>query len=319
MKGRVIKFEPLLMERVWGGRELAGRFGKNLPAGVPVGESWEIVDREEAQSVVVGGEWAGHTLHDLWSQHREGVFGEPYGGHPAERFPLLIKLLDAREKLSLQVHPPEHLAPALEGEPKTEMWFFLDCDPDACIYAGVKPGVGKEEFRAMLENGVAEEGVLLHPVRRGESIFIPSGRLHAIGGGNLIAEIQQNSDTTYRVFDWNRVGLDGKPRELHIEASLASIDFEDHAPEIRPAGSGVLAGCPYFSVELLKPFVALPASLKERFVILGGVEGVARLAANDGRAGVELLPGEFVLISPGDPSDIEITGDAAVLCIQLPV
>ena len=204
-----ISFEPIAMERVWGGASLA-RFGKKLPPGAPIGEIWEMVDREDVQSVVTSGELEGKTLNDLWRHHREGVFGSAYITHPSERFPILVKLLDAAEKLSVQVHPPSHKALELRGEPKTEVWYFLDCTDDANIYAGLKKGITREAFQKLLKTGGVETALHEIPVRTGESIFIPSGRLHAIGAGNVIIEIQQNSDTTYRVFDWNRTGQEAQ-------------------------------------------------------------------------------------------------------------
>lgn len=243
-----ISFEPIAMERVWGGAGLI-RFGKKLPAGVPIGEIWEVVDREDAQSVVIGGEHDGKTLNDLWQHQREEVFGSDYITHRSERFPILVKLLDATDKLSVQVHPPFHKALELGGEPKTEVWFFMDCAEDANIYAGLKKGVTREAFQKLLETGGVETALHEIPVRAGESIFIPSGRLHAIGAGNIIIEIQQNSDTTYRVFDWNRAGLDGKPRALHIAESMASIDFEDFEPGVKPSADPLVADCEYFHVE----------------------------------------------------------------------
>lgn len=243
-----ISFEPIAMERVWGGVGLS-RFGKKLPPGARIGEVWELVDRDVAQSVVTGGEFEGKTLNDLWLHQREGVFGSAYITHRSERFPILVKLLDAADKLSVQVHPPAHKAQEFGGEPKTEVWYFLDCTKDANIYAGLKNGVTRESFQKLLETGGVETALHEIPVRIGESIFIPSGRLHAIGAGNLIIEIQQNSDTTYRVFDWNRVGLGGKPRALHIAESMASIDFEDFEPVVKSATDPLVADCEYFHVE----------------------------------------------------------------------
>src|SRR5215210_1622800 len=208
-----ITFEPLFMERLWGGRRLEASLGKRLPPKARIGESWEIVDREEAQSVVHNGMFRGKTLHELWTEHRDTVFGAvPDAG----RFPLLIKLLDAQERLSIQVHPPAEIAPALHGEPKTEMWYFADCHGGSEIFAGLKRGVTREGFERALRDGLVAEQVHRITVKRGDAMFIPSGRLHAIGAGNLIVEVQQNSDTTYRVFDWNRIGLDGKTREIHL-------------------------------------------------------------------------------------------------------
>jgi mannose-6-phosphate isomerase len=236
------------MDRVWGGRLLETEYGRKLPdAAMPYGESWEVVDRPGEQSVVRGGRFDGRTLHELWTRHRADIFGED--APESERFPLLIKILDAKDTLSLQVHPPLSEAAALQGEPKTEMWVIAGAAPGAVLYAGVKPGTTRESFAAALANGTAAGLVPELPVQAGDFIFIPSGRLHAIGAGLLIFEIQQNSDTTYRVFDWNRPGLDGQPRTLHLEESLRCIDFTDTAPAPGiPNTDGLLATCGYFTV-----------------------------------------------------------------------
>lgn len=235
------------MERVWGGRKIATKLGKALPPDVPIGESWELVDREDAQSVVAAGELAGTTLHDLWTKMREPIFGPGLPDTP--RFPLLAKILDARETLSVQVHPPAHRAAELKGEPKTEMWYLLDADPGAELFAGFRRGTTRADFEQAIGPGRVAD--LLHriPVKAGDAMFIPSGRCHAIGAGSLIVEIQQNSDTTYRVFDWNRTGLDGKPRALHVAESLASIDFDDIEPSLANPDAEVVVSCPEFHVE----------------------------------------------------------------------
>jgi mannose-6-phosphate isomerase len=291
-----IIFEPLAMERVWGGRRLEQLFGKALPPGVPVGESWEIVDREDAQSVVHDGPLRGTTLHELWASSRGEIFGSAYEPHTAARFPMLIKLLDARERLSVQVHPPVHVSEALGGEPKTEMWYFADALPGASIYAGLKRGVTRQQFETLLREGRVEETLHIIPVESGDSIFIPSGRLHAIGEGNVIVEVQQNSDTTYRVFDWNRTGLDGVPRKLHIEESMASIDFEDFEPTVNHLDQGVIAQCPYFVVEKLQLSSPVPACGDGRFSIITVVSGAASCAA------ITFKPGDFFLV-PASAAD----------------
>jgi mannose-6-phosphate isomerase len=186
-------------------------------------------------------------LHELWCQKREEIFGSGLPNTP--RFPLLCKLLDAQERLSVQVHPPAAVAPQLHGEPKTEMWYLLEASLDSDLYAGLKRGVDRGEFDSALHEGRVAEKIHSFPIHAGDAMFIPSGRVHAIGAGNLIVEVQQNSDTTYRVFDWNRLGLDGKPRQLHIDESMASIDFDDVEPApVTPAGE-VLVECPEFRVE----------------------------------------------------------------------
>ena len=242
-----LSFVPLYMDRVWGGRRLETVLGRNLPLQRPIGESWELVDREDAQSVVDGGEFAGMTLHELWMNHREDVFGK--GLPDSKRFPLLAKILDAQDTLSVQVHPPAHLAAKLGGEPKTEMWYLLDAEPGSELFAGFTRTATREKFEHALASGLTAD--LLHriPVEAGDSIFIPSGRCHAIGAGCLIVEMQQNSDTTYRVFDWNRVGLDGKPRQMHVEQSLECMDFDDLEPGLIHAVGEGLVECEFFKVE----------------------------------------------------------------------
>lgn len=240
-------FEPLFMERVWGGRRLETLLGKRLPPSVRIGESWEIVDREEAQSVVHEGPFRGWTLHELWVERRAQIFGT--GLPESRRFPLLFKVLDAQERLSVQVHPPAEVAPRLNGEPKTEMWYLLDALLDSDLYAGLKQGVDRESFERSLHEGHVAGQLHSFPIKAGDAMFIPSGRVHAIGAGNLIVEVQQNSDTTYRVFDWNRLGLDGKPRELHIAESMASINFDDTEPAIVEPAGDVLVECVEFCVE----------------------------------------------------------------------
>lgn len=241
-----ITFKPLFMERVWGGRRIAEELGKPLPPGAIIGESWELVDREDAQSVVEGGEFDGATLHELWTEHRARIFGAARGG---ERFPVLAKILDARETLSVQVHPPASLAAAMKGEPKTEMWYLLGATPEAEVFAGFRKGMTREEFERALAEGRTAETLHRIPVRTGDCIFIPSGRCHAIGGGCLIVEIQQNSDTTYRVFDWNRAGLDGKPRQLHVAESLMATDFADHEPALQPGVGERVVTCEFFHID----------------------------------------------------------------------
>lgn len=308
-----IQFEPIFMERVWGGRELEARFQKPLPHGQTIGEIWELVDRPEAQSVVHSGEMRGCKLHDLWTSHREKIFGRPYASHPAGRFPLLIKLLDARSRLSVQVHPPAAMAPALNGEPKTEMWYFAHCDPGAVIFAGLKSGVDRARFERSLHDDTVENCLHAVSVHDGESIFIPSGRLHAIGEGNVIVEVQQNSDTTYRVFDWNRRGLDGKPRQLHIAESLECIDFRDFEPGVQHIEVGTLADCPFFKVEKLVP--PCGATDPECFSIFSVLTGTVACG------GREFVAGSFFLVPAGSGLDVEAASDsgARLLRIELPL
>jgi len=240
-------FKPILQERIWGGRNLATLFNRTLPEDKKIGESWELVDRPEAVSDIVSGPGVmpdtHQNLHTLWQEKRTEIFGTK--APDFSRFPILIKLLDCQENLSVQVHPQ----PGQEGEPKTEMWYFLETKPEAKIYAGLKKGVTREKFETAI--GTPELPGLLHTLHPAQSdaMFLPSGRVHAIGAGNVILEIQQNSDTTYRVDDWGRVDDNGRPRALHREQALASIRFNDTEPQlVQPHGERVLQ-CAYFSVE----------------------------------------------------------------------
>jgi mannose-6-phosphate isomerase len=288
----LIRLKPLYMERVWGGRTLESEYGRHLPdPSIPYGESWEIADRPGEQSVVLEGPFAGLTLNELWLKHRPEVFGS--AAPDTGRFPLLIKILDARDTLSLQVHPPLSEAAALQGEPKTEMWVIAAAEPDASLYAGVVPGTTRESFAAALADGTAATLVPKLPAKAGDFIFIPSGRLHAIGAGLLIFEIQQNSDTTYRVFDWNRVGLDGKPRALHVPESLRCIDFSDTTPSLgQAAPDGLLATCEYFTVHRREAPAATGATVGNpgQFLMLGILSGQLTLA------GSSLHPGDWALV-----------------------
>lgn len=282
---RPIRFAPHYQSRVWGGRRLQTLLGRHLPdATTPFGESWEVSDRAEAMSTTP----EGLTLNDLWQNHRAEVFGAMQS--PSPSFPLLMKILDACDDLSIQVHPPANIAPQLGGEPKTEMWFIAHADPGAKIYAGLKKGVTRADFEVALAKGTLAEVVhVLHP-RTGDCLFIPSGRIHAIGAGLLIYEIQQNSDTTYRVFDWNRVGLDGKPRALHIAESLASIDFTDFEPAMQtPDADGTLASCEHFEVKLVSAHAQIGRTGEN--LTLAVTRGQIDLAGETFRAGdFALLP-----------------------------
>src|SRR5687768_5967711 len=222
-------FEPILKERIWGGRRLAALYDKPLPAEVAVGESWEISDRPGDVTVISNGPLRGQTLRWLMEHHGAELLGATppaIGG----RFPLLCKILDARDKLSLQVHPPADLKHL--GDPKTEMWYIAAADPGAELFVGLRSGVTRDAFERAVASGTVADCFHRIAVQAGDAMFLPSGRVHAIGAGLVIFEIQQNSDTTFRVDDWNRVGLDGQPRELHVPQSLASIDFSDFEPQL---------------------------------------------------------------------------------------
>jgi mannose-6-phosphate isomerase len=266
-------FEPIYQERVWGGQSLCSAFGRSLPDGCRIGESWELVDREEAQSVVQKGPFKGWTLHRLWTERRAEIFGAEFDNH---RFPILIKILDATDRLSVQVHPPATLAEELQGQPKTEVWYFVQTEPGAQVYAGLKKGVTRDHMQQALADGVVESLVHSLATETDSFIFIPSGRIHAIDRGNLIFEIQQNSDTTYRLFDWNRLDSDGKPRKLHVSESLACTDFEDVEPALGVPKGEIIASCPHFHVERWELREARKANTLPQFAVFQCVAGAVR-------------------------------------------
>ncbi len=311
-----IAFAPIYKTRVWGGRRFEALMDRELPDGQPYGESWELCDREEAQSEVLDGPFAGRTLHDLWTRQRAEVFGRRYANHPAERFPILLKVLDCEDTLSLQVHPPAERAGELRGEPKTEMWYVAHAEPHAAIYAGLKAGAARPAFEHALSAGSVAD--LVHQVvpEKGQFMFVPSGRLHALGAGLLVYEIQQNSDTTYRVFDWNRMGLDGQPRELHVAQSLKCIDFEDFEPPMQSAApDGSLASCPWFDVrqQTLPHGGSATLARPEDFTVVAVTEGSLEVA------GRTVAAGGFVLVPPADHARLaSAVQSAAWLEIRLP-
>ena len=239
------------------------------------------------------------------------------------RFPLLIKILDAQDDLSLQVHPPAPRAEELKGEPKTEMWYVTDAQPDAAIYVGLRKGVLRADFERAVSEGTVAECVHRHRVRPGDAMFMPSGRVHAIGAGNVIFEIQQNSDTTYRVFDWNRVGLDGRPRELHVEQSMASIDFDDFEPalvagQIESRGDArvrPLARCPQFTVEQYTLTAGQSADIaRETMHILGVISG--EVSVTSATHAFCLRPGQFCMVPACNAARVEAIEDASFLRVE---
>lgn len=292
-----LTFRPVFKERLWGSRALESLYGKVLPANLPIGESWEVTDRPEGMSVIDRGPLAGRELRWLLEQHGPELMGPTPLLHG--RFPILAKILDAQDTLSLQVHPPAAVAPSLNGEPKTEMWYVADARPGAQLYVGLKRGVTREQFSERLHTGGVADCFHRVPVRSGDAMFVPSGRVHGIGAGCVIFEIQQSSDTTYRVFDWNRTGADGKARELHIPQSLASIDFNDFEPALLPdptPGSPVrpLVSCPYFDVELRRIGPETSVTFGGELLILAITQGEACVTHNASETA--LHPGDFCLL-----------------------
>jgi mannose-6-phosphate isomerase len=300
MKLYPLTFDPIFKERIWGGRNLETLYGKPLPPDRRIGESWEISDRPGDESVVANGPLRGTTLHSLMEQRPEALLGPRRPMPP--RFPLLVKIIDAQETLSLQVHPPAGPAAQLGGEPKAEMWYVTRTGPASELFVGLKTGVTRAKFEQELDLQTVAGCFHRIPVKPGDAMFLPSGRVHALGGETVIFEIQQNSDTTYRVFDWNRVDGTGKARALHVAQSLASIQFNDFEPALLP--QTVLAAPPgtirplvkneLFEVEVRTLPAGASLELTDgRMQIIGVIEGALRVEAEEP---VALRAGQFCLV-----------------------
>jgi mannose-6-phosphate isomerase len=308
-----LTFEPIFVERMWGGRRLESEFHKKLPPQKRIGESWEIVDRPEAQSRVAAGPLCGRTLHELWTQHREEMFGDV---PDTPRFPLLIKVLDAQEKLSLQVHPPENVATRLGGEPKSEFWYVAAADPGAEIFLGFREPITRDRFKERLRDGTVIDHVHRIAVQTGDAVFLPAGRVHAIGAGNLLIEIQQNSDTTYRASDWNRTDpATGMKRDLHIEQAIQCIDFEDVQPKLIHSEGELLLSHSLFEIRKWNLDEGREAAPLGEFAI------VCCLTGNVDCAKAKLAPGEIFLIHAhlGDRQLKPLTPDTSLLRVTIPV
>jgi mannose-6-phosphate isomerase len=307
-----LQFRPILKRMRWGGRRLGTLLGKSLGDGHDYAESWELADCGSDQTTVVGGPYHGWSLRRLVETHGTALLGL---NATAEHFPLLVKFLDAHDRLSLQVHPNDDQAQKMGRGPrgKTEAWLILFADPQARIYAGLAPGVDRAAFVRALDHNRVEECLHNYEVHPGDCVMVPAGTVHAIGEGVVLAEIQQQSDVTFRIDDWGRLGADGKPRELHREEALACVDFDRGpvnpvVPQTRTEENQtveVLATCSFFEMRRrhLSGDWQLPDD--ERFRILMPLAGSVSVRHGDwnhscGLGNILLIPAclEGVSIEP---------------------
>ncbi|MDD5698171.1 MAG: class I mannose-6-phosphate isomerase [Victivallaceae bacterium] len=299
-------FKPIYHGKMWGGTQIREFLKRDdvpeLPE--PVGESWELADREDEQSIVVNGALKGTTLTQLVKHYGKTLLGNKYNGG---RFPLLVKIIDAGERLSLQVHPDEQACARLGNgaEPKTEMWYILNARKGAKIMAGMNPRSTRQQLLNTLQSAEAEKYLQVFHSEPGDAYFITSGTLHAIGEGNLLIEIQQNSDTTYRVSDWGRVDQDGKPRELHYEQALEAINYINRTSPRIPGVVGVVGHnrkfpvvnrCRFFAVDDLRLVAEWNenTTLSNSFHLVSCINKPIRITA--GTDEVKLNPAQTCLI-----------------------
>lgn len=254
-------FKPIYKEIMWGGKLMKKTLKRDLPkTNGPIAESWEISDRKGDESVIENGPLAGTPINKLLKKFGKQIIGDSF--NEKDRFPLLVKIIDAGKRLSLQVHPDEQACMELKGaEPKTEMWYIMAADDKARIIAGLKQHCTQREFIDKASSSDIEDCLQTFKSVPGDAYFISSGRVHAIDAGNLLLEIQQNSNTTYRISDWGRVGMDGKPRELHVEQAMKCVNFADRSSPRITGVSGttshnrkypIINRCPFFSVDDLR-------------------------------------------------------------------
>lgn len=313
-----LKFNPIYKERIWGGRSFENYFNRKLPLDALIGESWEIVDRQQDQSIVCEGPLKNCSLSELLAKYPEAIMGPFWKSQKKERFPLLVKWLDCQKTLSLQVHPPQQVTAKIGGEPKSENWYIVDAKQEAKLFVGLKEGTTRQSFEQSINNNEVHYHLHTINARPGHSVFIPSGRIHAIGGGNLILEIQENSDTTYRVYDWGRKGLDGNARKLHIKESLESINFDDQKPIILGAStqhSCTLTHCPLFRINqcFLRSKEAYYFDEKSGPHLLSIVQGKGRIIEHTTNITGSLSPGDNIILPYAGRFNLEATSNLLIL------
>ena len=311
MKLYPLKFEPIFKERIWGGQGLRKIFGKEIDANLNIGESWELADLPEDKSVICNGQLAGVNIAEAMERFGDAISGkEGYRGP----FGLLIKFLDACQTLSVQVHPDADTCKRTgKGDPKTECWYVIAADKGAFIYKSLKAGTTRENFKAAIEDGTVDRLLEKVEVQVGQCHMLPAGTAHAIGPGLLIAEIQTPSDTTYRVFDFNRKGPDGKPRQLHIEEAMEAIHFDASGDDLSVRTDGRLVESDVFTVDKLELATESQVEFADgQMRVLIIIEGSGSIAGDETET-VNYSAGDTILL----PAVYEgiMRADSATVCL----
>lgn len=309
----LIKFQPLLKQTIWGGNKIIPF--KHLDTKLDqVGESWEISGVKDNETIISDGIYAGTKLNDLVAKLKGELVGEENYKRFGNVFPLLIKFIDAQKQLSIQVHPNDETAHKL-GYPmgKTEMWYIMPSDPDAKLRSGLKKKITPEQYKEMVADGTITDAIAEYPVKEGDCFFLPSGRIHSIGAGCFLAEIQQTSDVTFRIYDFKRKDKNGNYRQLHIKEAAESIDYtvsDDYRThyEHKENEPMTLVQCPFFTTTLydLTEPMTLDYSDLDSFVILIGVGGEGTITDSEGNT-TTLNAGETILV-PATESVLNVKG-----------
>ena len=317
-----LKFVPIIKDKIWGGHKLQNIFGKQ-PNGLPnIGESWELSGYPTDNSVVANGYLAGKTLTELIGKYGEQIIGKKVYNRFGINFPLLFKLIDANDDLSIQVHPNDQTAKLRHNSfGKTEMWYVLDAEPDACLIIGFKKNCTKKEYLEALEKGEVEELLQKVPVKSGDVFFIPAGLVHAIGKGVMVAEIQESSDITYRIYDYKRTDDKGNERELHTAEALDVINFKASKKSKTEYNQKLnepveLVKCEYFTTNLLEldKELYMYYAYEESFVVYMCLEGNFEISG--GTSSVEIRKGETVFI-PAGMNDITLIPKGKVKLLEV--
>jgi len=316
-----LKFAPILKTIIWGGSEIT-KF-KGIPEQDGIGESWEISGVEGNISVVEGGGLEGKSLQELIETYKDKLVGKKVFEQFGSKFPLLIKFIDARDNLSIQVHPDDELGMKRHNSfGKTEMWYVINASPAAFLYSGFEKRLDPEDYAKTIEDNTFVNYLAKHDIKKGDSFFLPAGRVHAIGAGTFIAEIQQTSDLTYRLYDYNRTDTNGNPRELHTELAKDAIDFKVYDnyridyqhQENEPV---LLESCKYFTTNLLELDQTLvqDKSKNDSFVIYICMDGACEIKDASGTA-IAVKKGQSVLIPAENTGNITITPQGQVQLLE---
>lgn len=314
-----IKFKPILKQTLWGGGKIVNFKGIDGHEGEQIGESWELSGVPGNESVAANGEYEGRTLTEIVAAEKERLVGTDNYKRFGDEFPLLIKFIDAKQDLSIQVHPDDEKAQKYGlRNGKTEMWYIMNSDADASLRCGMKAKITPEQYKAMVADGTICDAIAEYPVKEDDCFFIPAGRIHSIGKGCFLAEIQQTSDATYRIYDFNRRDKDGNLRELHTEKAAECIDYtvlNDYRTEFTAEKNrGVqIVSCPFFNTAVydLDEPMTLDYSELDSFVVLIGLKGEARLTDNEGNT-TTLRGGETLLV-PASTATIKVDGNIKFL------